>query len=97
MMGTGAVGATLLGVAERSLSNRLLYLPDRRPTGVRGKMNVILVIIDTLRRDHLGAYGNDRMRTPTLDTLAEESLRFTRPYPGSPCPPSVPEGPYTRA
>jgi arylsulfatase A-like enzyme len=46
-------------------------------------MNVILVILDSLRKDHVGAYGNDRIRTPNLDALAKESLRFTRAYPES--------------
>src|ERR687896_2035140 len=46
-------------------------------------MNVIVVILDSLRRDHVGVYGNDRIRTPNLDALAEESLRFTRAYPES--------------
>ena len=35
-------------------------------------MNVIWVVADTFRRDHLGAYGNPHMRTPALDTLAAE-------------------------
>jgi arylsulfatase A-like enzyme len=46
-------------------------------------MNVILVILDSLRKDHVGAYGNGRIRTPNLDALANESLRFTRAYPES--------------
>ena len=46
-------------------------------------MNVIVVILDSLRTDHVGAYGNDRVRTPNLDALAGESLRFTRAYPES--------------
>jgi arylsulfatase A-like enzyme len=46
-------------------------------------MNVILVILDSLRKDHVGAYGSDRVKTPSLDALAKESLRFTRPYPES--------------
>ena len=46
-------------------------------------MNVIVVILDSLRRDHVGVYGNDRIRTPNLDALAKESLRFTRAYPES--------------
>ena len=46
-------------------------------------MNVILVILDSLRKDHVGAYGNDRIRTPNLDALSRESLRFTRAYPES--------------
>ena len=46
-------------------------------------MNVILVILDSLRKDHVGAYGNGWIKTPNLDALAKESLRFTRPYPES--------------
>jgi arylsulfatase A-like enzyme len=46
-------------------------------------MNVVLIIIDSLRKDHVGAYGNDQIRTPNLDALAKESLRFTQAYPES--------------
>jgi arylsulfatase A-like enzyme len=46
-------------------------------------MNVVLVIMDSLRKDHLGAYGNPWIKTPNLDALARESLRFTRAYPES--------------
>src|SRR5215211_6681756 len=53
-----------------------------RHTGVR-EVNVILVILDSLRKDHIGVYGNDRIETPNLDALAGESLRFTRAYPES--------------
>ena len=55
-------------------------------------MNVIVVILDSLRKDHVGAYGNDRVKTPNLDAFAEESLRFTRAYPES-----VPTIPARRA
>ena len=55
-------------------------------------MNVILVILDSLRKDHVGAYGNDWIETPNLDVLARESLRFTRAYPES-----VPTLPARRA
>jgi arylsulfatase A-like enzyme len=46
-------------------------------------MNIILVILDSLRKDHIGVYGNDRIQTPNLDALAGESLRFTQAYPDS--------------
>jgi arylsulfatase A-like enzyme len=46
-------------------------------------VNVILVILDSLRKDHIGVYGNDRIQTPNLDALAKESLRFSRAYPES--------------
>ncbi|MCH7828658.1 sulfatase [Patescibacteria group bacterium] len=38
--------------------------------------NVILVIIDTLRADHLGMYGYSRNTSPNLDRLAKESILF---------------------
>ena len=43
-------------------------------------MNVIWIVADTFRRDHLGAYGNDYIRTPTLDSLASRSTLFERHY-----------------
>jgi hypothetical protein len=33
------------------------------------------VLVESGRRDHLGAYGNGWIRTPNLDALAKESLR----------------------
>jgi arylsulfatase A-like enzyme/tetratricopeptide (TPR) repeat protein len=38
--------------------------------------NVLLVTIDTLRADRLGAYGYAAARTPVLDRLAAEGVRF---------------------
>jgi len=40
------------------------------------KANVVVVVIDSLRTDHVGAYGGRRARTPSLDTLASEGLLF---------------------
>lgn len=52
-------------------------------------MNTILILIDTLRRDHLGCYGNDWMQTPHLDALAQKSTVFDNAYLGSyPCMPA---------
>ncbi len=41
---------------------------------------LLLITVDTLRADHLGAYGNTDGLTPTLDALAAESLVFQRAY-----------------
>ncbi len=46
-------------------------------------MNVILVIIDSLRRDHVGTYDRYGIKTPNLDALEKESLSFNHPYPES--------------
>ena len=43
-------------------------------------MNVIWIVADTFRRDHLGAYGNRRIHTPALDGLASRSVRFDGHY-----------------
>jgi arylsulfatase A-like enzyme/tetratricopeptide (TPR) repeat protein len=42
----------------------------------RPRLNLLLVTIDTLRADHVGAYGNADARTPTLDALAARGVRF---------------------
>ena len=39
-------------------------------------MNLIVIMSDTLRRDHLGCYGNKNIRTPNLDQFAEECVQF---------------------
>jgi arylsulfatase A-like enzyme/Flp pilus assembly protein TadD len=41
-------------------------------------LNLILISIDTLRADHLGCYGHDRIGTPNIDAFAGRSLRFER-------------------
>ncbi|MBW1774053.1 MAG: sulfatase-like hydrolase/transferase, partial [Deltaproteobacteria bacterium] len=46
-------------------------------------MNLILVIIDSLRQDHVGAYGNKWIKTPNLDAFCRESALFSRAYPES--------------
>lgn len=51
----------------------------RAPDG-ETRPNVVLVTIDTLRADHLGAYGNPTVRTPHLDRLASEGVLFEHAF-----------------
>ncbi|MCC6847160.1 MAG: sulfatase [Deltaproteobacteria bacterium] len=46
------------------------------PPSMRARPNVVLVVIDTLRADHLGAYGYARARTARLDAFAARGTRF---------------------
>ncbi|MBN1527108.1 MAG: sulfatase [Candidatus Omnitrophica bacterium] len=39
--------------------------------------NVILIVMDTTRADHLGCYGYGRPTTPNIDEVAKESVLFT--------------------
>jgi len=51
--------------------------------------NVILIVADDLGWGDLGAYGQRLIRTPNLDRMAREGLRFTDAYAASPvCAPS---------
>src|SRR5438067_10605246 len=45
---------------------------------------IILISIDTLRADHLPAYGYKKVRTPALDALAADGVVFDRAYSHTP-------------
>ena len=51
--------------------------------------NIVLILADDLGYGELGSFGQREIRTPNLDRLAAEGMRFTRFYAGSPvCAPS---------
>ncbi len=45
---------------------------------------VVLLAIDTLRGDHLGCDGMEGLRTPRIDALAADGVRFSRCYSAAP-------------
>src|SRR5712691_8069488 len=51
--------------------------PSMRSGACQG-CNVLLITIDTLRLDRVGAFGGRLGLTPTLDRLASEGFRLTR-------------------
>lgn len=74
----------------RLLLPALLALPAcGEPTGSQPaarpeRPNVLLVVIDTLRSDHLSCYGHERATSPRLDALAAESWVYERAYAQAP-------------
>src|SRR5438552_19058393 len=53
------------------------------------KPNIIFILADDLGYGDLGCYGQTRIKTPNIDRLAAEGLRFTQCYAGSTvCAPS---------
>ena len=40
--------------------------------------NILLIIVDTLRADYLSCYGNKEVKTPNIDKLATEGIKFSR-------------------
>jgi choline-sulfatase len=57
--------------------------PGARPAKPTAR-NLVLITIDTLRADHVGAYGWTRARTPTLDALAKNGALFERAFAAAP-------------
>jgi arylsulfatase A-like enzyme/Flp pilus assembly protein TadD len=54
----------------------------RGPAPVKGP--IILISIDTLRADHLPAYGYRKVKTPAIDALAADGVVFERAYSHAP-------------
>ncbi len=50
----------------------------------RPHADVVLVTIDAVRADHVGAYGYGRATTPNIDALAKRGVRFERVYAQAP-------------
>jgi arylsulfatase A-like enzyme len=49
---------------------------EARPLPPAGSPNVLLVVLDTVRADHLSLYGYERATSPTLERLAKRAIRF---------------------
>ena len=45
---------------------------------------IIIISVDTLRSDHLPAYGYKKVRTPAIDALAADGVVFERAYSHAP-------------
>jgi len=65
--------STILG-ALASLS--LIACPEVFPEEPARPPNVVLILIDTLRADLLGCYGNSAQASPELDAFAENGILF---------------------
>jgi len=79
-----AAAALLVGLAVLS---QVRVVESRRPAGriadlaslrEREDVNVLFILIDTLRADRLSAYGYERPTSPGLDALAATGIRFAR-------------------
>jgi arylsulfatase A-like enzyme len=72
------VGVTLVTLGTTAffyLRNNPKYLPDNIE-----KPHILLIMIDTLRADHLGIYGYSRNTSPNIDALARRGILFKNAY-----------------
>jgi arylsulfatase A len=76
-------GTGLVGLAAAVALSACAPEPEPSPP------NIVYMLADDLGYGELGSYGQTKIRTPRLDALAAEGMRFTQHYAGSPvCAPS---------
>jgi arylsulfatase A len=76
------IGLGGLAAASGPVACRKEAVAAKRP-------NIVLILADDLGYGDLGSYGQTKIRTPHLDRIAAEGLRFTQHYSGSPvCAPA---------
>lgn len=59
-----------------SIAALMILIPTCQPEVPPSRMNLVLIILDTVRADHMGCYGYSRSTTPSMDRLAEEAVVF---------------------
>ncbi len=81
-----AVGLGTASIALPGCGNAFGRLAGKPPAN---RPNIIFILADDLGYGDPGCYGQERIKTPSLDRMAEEGMRFTQHYAGSTvCAPS---------
>ncbi|MEA1997629.1 MAG: sulfatase-like hydrolase/transferase, partial [Gemmatimonadota bacterium] len=82
------LGAGLFGQCTGGRAPEKSTVPVKG-TARPGKPNIIYILADDLGYGDLGCYGQQEIKTPNIDSMAAEGLRFTDHYAGSTvCAPS---------
>lgn len=67
----------------------LIFFCEKGQAQSAAKPNIILILADDLGYGDVGAYGQEKIKTPQLDRMAKEGMLFTQFYAGSTvCAPS---------
>src|ERR1700729_1251965 len=70
-----------------ALTTSVLAAAPNTPSSITKPPNIILITLDTTRADRMGFLGSKRGLTPNLDSLARQSVVFTRAYAQAPLTP----------
>ncbi len=87
-------GAIVMGMVTKPFVHGLLLLvailnvscgesvetPPATPMAPTKAANVLLVVVDSVRADHLSSYGYSQQTSPFLDEFARRGARFTQAY-----------------
>lgn len=72
----GGIASVLLGLQGETAARTFFAAGKRKP-------NIIFIMADDLGYAELGCYGQKKIKTPNIDQLAAEGMRFTDYYTGS--------------
>ena len=75
--------ADTIAAAKRAREKREQANPGEESLRAPGS-HILLITIDALRADHVGAYGYTRPVSPFIDSLADQSILFERAYAAAP-------------
>src|SRR5690606_17844451 len=76
-------GPSTTTTARSSKSSTFRPIERMNPATAK-RPNILLIMTDQQRADHLGCYGNPILRTPNIDGLARQGVRASRFYVASP-------------
>lgn len=78
-----------VGVTFTASTVLCICVKAQEQAAARTLPNVIYIYADDLGYGELGSYGQQKIKTPNLDRMAQEGMRFTQHYAGAPvCAPS---------
>lgn len=90
LTGAALAGSGVKGLAQQHGHTSAASTPSAPVNTVkRDRPNILFLMADQLRMDCVGTYGNKAIRTPNLDGLAKQGIRFNCAYTTTPsCTPA---------
>jgi arylsulfatase A len=76
--------AVLFGVASLPAQTNINRTEMYKPAPAPRRPSILLIVADNIGYGDLSCYGQTKVKTPNLDKLASEGIRFTSYYAGSP-------------
>ncbi len=81
---TGMIWTMLVFCAPAQAQTNTSHLSFTNPPPTPRRPSILLILADNIGYGDLGCYGQTKIKTPRLDKLASEGIRFTSYYTGSP-------------
>ena len=77
------VALAFIGIQGAQFTRELIAISSL-PTADQNMPNIVVIVVDTLRADHLSSYGYEKPTSKNIDTLAQEGVLFENAYATAP-------------